>query len=88
MSSIVAFTFTLTETGTAMQLPFFALQNGGVLQTGSANASGVTIGNSSSVTAETGYVMTPGQQVPIKNNRTDALWAIGTEGDTLSVLGV
>ncbi len=88
MQNLVAFQVAITTTGTTQNFPNNFILTAVTITSASAN-SAITIGNSSSVTATTGYTLAPGASVTIQlpGGNTNEIWVLGTSGNTLSVVG-
>jgi hypothetical protein len=89
MNILIAFQRTITATGTPQNLPNNPISNSITIHAPSANAASIVLGNSSTVSASTGFVLEKGLSVVLSlpGGNANALWAVGTAGDSFSVVG-
>jgi len=90
MNSVIAFSVTVASTGVAQQLPSNAVNNSITMHAPTANTGTiVTVGNSSAVTATTGFIVEKSAyaSLSIPGANTNSLWIVGTSGDTFNVIG-
>jgi hypothetical protein len=90
MKSVVAFQSAITSTGTAQNLPNNPILRSVTISTPATNSAVISIGNASSVTSTTGYILAAGSSVVIElpGGNTHQFWVVGTSGDVLSVVGI
>ena len=87
MAQLIAFQGTITTTGTAQQLTANPVVNGVVIAAKSGNTAAIEVGNAG-VTTSTGFILAAGASTPvIEVLNTNAIYLVGTSGDTFSVIG-
>ena len=85
MNTII-FQIAVAVTGTVQQLPANPGLKSFTIAAKTGNSAAIAIGDAPSVTATTGFLLSPGQSVTIPGGNT-GLYAVGTAGDVLSVIG-
>lgn len=90
MSFLVSFQTAVAGTATPQNLPSNPVVNSVTVTAKSTNTANIVIGNSSTVTATTGYILEKGLSVKIdlRAGNTNAIWIVGTAADVISVVGV
>ena len=83
---LITFRTAVATTGTTQELPSNPGMKYFTIAAKTGNTAAITIGNSSSVTSTTGFLLAPGQSVTIPGGNT-GLFVVGTAGDVLSVIG-
>src|SRR5579862_1280139 len=74
--NLISFQVEIATTGTAQNLPANPVSRKITISAKAGNAANVVIGNSSAVTASTGYILAAGQSVTVELSNTDAMWII------------
>lgn len=87
--NLIAFQAAIATTGTAQNLPSNPVSRSITIRAKETNTQPVAIGNSSTVTAATGFLLEPGASVPVElpGGNTDSLWIVGTAADAVSLIG-
>lgn len=90
MSFIVAFQGSIAATNTAQNLPSNPVKTV-TIAAKTGNTAAIAVGNASTVTTGTGFVLAAGQSVSLQftggNGNTNSLWVVGTLNDVYSVIG-
>lgn len=85
----IIFQETIITSGTAQSLPSNPVFSSVTITASAGNAGDIVLGNSSSVTVLTGFILGKGQSVLLElQGNTDQLWVVGTAGDSYSVVGI
>ncbi len=90
MNTIVAFQQSIATANTPVQLPSNPVQKAVTIAALASNTAPVVIGNASSVSTSSGFVLGAGQQVTIEmpGGNTDSLFAVSSAaGSSFSVIG-
>lgn len=89
MNTLIAFQKAIVATGTAQNLPSNPVSRSVTVAAKSTNTADVVIGNSSAVTATTGFILAKGTSVTmdLEGGNTDQIWVVGTSADVVSVTG-
>jgi hypothetical protein len=79
----------IAATGTAQNLPNNPIVRSVTIHGPSTNTASVVLGNSPAVTSTTGFLLEKGNSVTVDlpGGNTNQLWAVGTAGDSYSVIG-
>jgi hypothetical protein len=87
--NLVTLQQSIAATGTAQNLPNNPVQHSITIHAPSTNTASVALGNSSAVTSTTGFLLEKGNSVTIDltGGNTNQVWAVGSAGDTFSVIG-
>jgi hypothetical protein len=86
---IISFQEPIAVSGTAQNPPNNPIVRSVTISAPSANSAATVLGNASTVTTATGFLLEKGDSVTVElpGGNTNALWAVGTAGDGFSVVG-
>ena len=88
MNQLTIFQQTIATTNTPQQLPAGAFGRSITITAVPSNTAAIVLGDASSVTTANGYPLEKGASVILQGSgNTDALWAVGTAGDSYGIIG-
>lgn len=85
--SVIA--FQLAATGSAQNLANHPIVSSVTLTAKSTNTANIAVGNASTVSQSTGYLLEKGQSITLalRSGNTNSIWIEGTAADVISVVG-